>query len=175
MIPSHFVIKFLRLIQLTWLSLISSQKHERYPIIKGDEVIKDATVTNISIFLWTKKQKSVKLWENDTKRFILTHLCTVTTVFKDFSKLDTLKKLLRFYAFSQIDIAKHYPSSLPTGFVVIFVECCFQNNKNKQKKKHQLLVILLSFSEPQTGGGVTHLQEANRDVPFDGVAFSRLE
>ena len=134
MIPSHFVIKFLRLIQRTWSSLISSQKHERYPIIKGDEVIKHTTVTKIIVFLWTKKQKSVKLWKNDTKRFILTHLCTVTTVFKDFSKLDSLKKLSRFYVFSQIDIAKHYPSSLPTGFVVLFVECCFQNNKNKQKK-----------------------------------------
>ena len=153
MIPSHFVIKFLRLIQLTWLSLISSQKHERYPIIKGDEVIKHATVTKISIFLWTKKQKPVKLWENDTKRFILTHLCTVTTVFKDFSKLDTLKKLLRFYAFSQIDIAKHYPSSLPIGFVVLFVECCFQNNKNKQKKNTSCWLFYLAFQSLKPGGG----------------------
>ena len=52
--------------------------------------------------------------------------------------------------FSEIDIAIHCSSSLPTDFVVLFVECCFQNNKNKQKKKTPAVGYLPSFSEPQT-------------------------
>ena len=33
----------------------------------------------------------------------------------------------------------------------------------------------LNYCAKKPGGGGTPLQEANRDVPVDGVAFSRLE
>ena len=62
---------------------------------------------------------------------------------------------------SQIDIAKHYPSSLPTGSVVLFVECCFQNNKNKQKKTPAVGYFTQLFTASNPGWG-THLQEAEQ-------------
>ena len=37
------------------------------------------------------------------------------------------------------------------------------------------LFVILTFELLNFGGGGTPLQEANRDVPLDGVAFSRLE
>ena len=38
-----------------------------------------------------------------------------------------------------------------------------------------VLSATILLTEKRPGGGGTPLQEANRDVPLDGVAFSRLE
>ena len=47
------------------------------------------------------------------------------------------------------------------------------NTKRDKKKKIQAMEMQCKLKFP--GGGGTPLQEANRDVPLDGVAFSRLE
>ena len=48
----------------------------------------------------------------------------------------------------------------------IYVRCCVAKVSSK---------IIKVARRPGRGGGGTPLQEANRDVPLDGVAFSRLE
>ena len=43
------------------------------------------------------------------------------------------------------------------------------------QRKYKLKIFNNFGVIPPGGGGGTPLQEANRDVPLDGVAFSRLE
>ena len=60
------------------------------------------------------------------------------------------------------------------------IEFIPRGNLIKQKSKADsvqsgYLNTFYQYVERHPGGGNTPLQEANRDVPLDGVAFSRLE
>ena len=47
--------------------------------------------------------------------------------------------------------------------------------KQREIKFKEVYIIFYSQTPGGRGGGGTPLQEANRDVPLDGVAFSQLE